>query len=123
MIAVLPFLVPAIVLAAAGNLLLSRGMRALGATSVGHVSLVSTAIHALRSGLVWAGMVSYVAAMGFWLAVLGRAEIGLVYPVFVGGATVVVLAVSIVALREPLEPRRLAGAVLMIAGIFLASFE
>jgi len=122
--AALPFLVPAIVLAAAGNLLLSRGMRVLGAgRGAAPVSLVSTATHALRSRLVWAGMISYVAAMGFWLEVLGRAEIGLVYPVFLGGATVCVMTASIAVLREPLEPRRVVGAALMIAGIFLASLE
>jgi multidrug transporter EmrE-like cation transporter len=55
--------------------------------------------------------------------VLGRAEIGLVYPVFLGGATVCVMTASIAVLREPLEPRRVVGAALMIAGIFLASLE
>lgn len=122
MTAALPFLLPAMVLAAAGNLLLSRGMRALGGGER-PASIATTLWHALRSFPVWAGMVSYVTAMGFWLQVLGRTEIGLVYPVFLGGATVLVMAASRVVLGERLERRRLIGAVLMVAGILLASME
>jgi len=83
----------------------------------------STLVHALRSGPVWAGSLGYVAAMGCWLVVLGRAEIGLVYPVFTGSVTFVVMLASTLLLGERLERRRVIGAVLMVAGILVASWE
>jgi multidrug transporter EmrE-like cation transporter len=61
--------------------------------------------------------------MGCWLVVLGRAEIGLVYPVFTGSVTFVVMLASAVLLGERLERRRVIGAVLMVAGILVASWE
>lgn len=112
------FLIPAILLAAAGNMLLRLGMRSLGGAT-----LAQTLVHALRSGKVWAGMVSYVSAMGCWLQVLGRSDISLVYPVFSGGAAVCVMIASVLLLGERLERRRIIGAALMIAGIFVASME
>lgn len=117
--AALPFLLAAIALAAGSNVLLRRGMRTLRGVS----TLRATAVHALRSPAVWAGTLGYVTAMGFWLEVLGRAEIGLVYPVFNGSVTVLVIGASALALGERLEPRRVAGALLMLAGIFVASLE
>jgi multidrug transporter EmrE-like cation transporter len=116
--AAVTFLVPAVLLAATGNLLLRLGMRSLGGAT-----LMQTLAHALRSAKVWAGGISYVTAMGCWLQVLGRADISLVYPVFSGGAAVCVMIASVLLLGERLELRRVVGAALMIAGIFLASME
>ncbi len=122
MSSVVIYLVLAIILASAGNLLLRRGMRSI--TKDGRpVSLGKTAAHAIRSPSVWAGTLSYATAMGFWLQVLGHAEIGLVYPIFSGGATICVMAAAVTFLGETLERRRILGALLMIAGIFLASIE
>ncbi len=122
MTAAVPFLIPAVFLAAFGNLLLRQGMRSLDVGSR-PASLGSTALHALRSPAVWSGTTSYAAAMACWLQVLSRAEIGLVSPVFSGGATVVVMVASVLWLGERIEARRAIGAVLMIAGIFIASME
>jgi drug/metabolite transporter (DMT)-like permease len=118
-----PFLAAAVLLAAAGNLLLRRGMRDRGAprSSSAGASLAATARHALASPSVWSGTLAYAAAMACWLIVLGRAEIGLVYPAFAGGTTLCVMAASVLVLGERLEPRRAIGAALVVAGIALAS--
>jgi len=71
----------------------------------------------------WAGSLGYAAAMGCWLEVLGRAEIGLVYPMFTGATTILVMTASVVGLREHLGWRRVVGAALMIAGVFVAYLE
>jgi multidrug transporter EmrE-like cation transporter len=61
--------------------------------------------------------------MGVWLVVLSSSELGLVYPIFTGGATLLVMLVSALALGEKLERRRLLGALLILAGIFVAHLE
>ncbi len=115
----LPYLVAAIALASASNVMLRRGMRHLAAGG-GKPSLWGTLTHALRSPSVWAGSLGYAAAMGCWLEVLGRVEISLVYPIFTGSVTFGVMAASTVVLGERIERRRVIGAALMIAGICLA---
>ena len=124
MSAAVAFLIPAVVLAAVSNLLLRHGMRPLAERVEGQgPSLVGTALHALRSWAVWTGTLGYAAAMACWLQVLGRTEIGLVYPAFTGGGTICIMALSVLVLREKLEKRRILGAALMIGGIFLAALE
>lgn len=122
MTAALLFLVVAVILAATGNLLLKRGMRRIDRRT-GPASLRATAGHALRTPSVWLGTASYGTAMMAWLQVLGRAEIGLVYPIFSGATTVTVMVASVFVLREPLGRWRAVGAALMIAGVFVASLE
>ena len=116
MIAALPFLLGALLFMASGQVTLRVGLR----SRPPGLSIGGTLAFALRSPWVWAGSFAQAAAMGLWLLVLQRAEIGLVYPVFIAGGMVLVVASSRLVLGEKVSRRRIIGVVLMLAGILLA---
>lgn len=110
------------VLAATANLFLRKGMQT-PARQGKPLGLFGTAVHAIRSVNVWLGGLTYIVAMACWLYVLKNTEIGLAYPIFAGGSSVCVVFASMIFLGERPEVRRIVGALLMIAGIFVSSIE
>jgi drug/metabolite transporter (DMT)-like permease len=69
--------------------------------------------------MVWAGLVLYVASAGVWLGVLSRWEVSKAYPL-VGLGFVLTLGVGW-ALGEQVGALRVAGVVLIAAGVVLVS--
>jgi multidrug transporter EmrE-like cation transporter len=78
----------------------------------------STLASALTSPLVLAGLALYAFGALVWLLVLARAELSFAYP-FVGLGFVMTLALGKFALGEDVSLARVAGTLLVVAGVVL----
>jgi drug/metabolite transporter (DMT)-like permease len=124
----LAFALSAAVFHALWNLLLARAPSVEAATAVALVTAevvfapVAVVVWRMDSGvwpwLVGSGLLelAYFALLG---TAYGRAPLSVVYPVARGGAPVVVLLVSIVALRNGTSARQVAAVALVVLGIVL----
>ena len=66
---------------------------------------------------VVAGITMYVLAAGFWMLVLSRADLSLVYP-FVGLGFVLIMLLGWLVLHEPLNLSKVFGTVLIAVGVY-----
>jgi multidrug transporter EmrE-like cation transporter len=73
---------------------------------------------------VWvlSGIVQYVISMAVWLLVLARVEVSQAYP-FVGAGFLITLAFGYFFLGESVNLYRIAGTILVAAGIILISLK
>jgi multidrug transporter EmrE-like cation transporter len=69
---------------------------------------------------IMAGLFTYVASAGVWLYVLSKLEVSKAYP-FVGLGFVFTLIFAYFFLNEPLTLLKVAGTVLIVAGVVLIS--
>jgi len=104
-------------LAAGSNLLLRHAMSALPGSEGPLV------IQSLTSPLVLLGLLGYAGSHLLWLDVLSRARLGAAFPLFVSSMFVMVLAGAVLFLGESLTVERLAGAILVAAGIGVAEYR
>jgi multidrug transporter EmrE-like cation transporter len=102
------------------QLLLKSGMARSVALSPAGVQAgwQSTLASALTSPLVLAGLALYAFGALVWLLVLARAELSFAYP-FVGLGFVMTLALGKFALGEDVSLARVAGTLLVVAGVIL----
>ncbi|HTH78282.1 MAG TPA: hypothetical protein VL593_04825 [Ramlibacter sp.] len=102
------------------QLLLKSGMARSVALSPAGVQAgwQSTLASALTSPLVLAGLALYAFGALVWLLVLARAELSFAYP-FVGLGFVMTLALGKFALGEDVSLARVAGTLLVVAGVVL----
>ena len=71
---------------------------------------------ALRSPVIWAGIVVHFAEFAVWLEILGQAPLSVAFPLE-SISYVAVVGASRLILREHVPPRRWAGVGLIVAGI------
>lgn len=102
-----------VVLGAAGQILFRLGMRSAAPTLASNLA-------AMFSLPVLAGLGCYALSTVFWLHSLTRLPLSLAYPFFGLNFITVPLAASLL-LGEPLTPTRLAGALVILAGIWMAA--
>lgn len=76
--------------------------------------------HALTNGWLAAGLMLHVAALALWLVALRRAELSFAAP-FIALSFVVVAVLSWLVLHESFGPLRIAGTVLVVAGVVLVA--
>jgi multidrug transporter EmrE-like cation transporter len=107
-----------ILLAVAGQLLMKRGMMAFGTFPVSQ--LLVKVIPMFLNPWVFVGFVCFGLSSIFWLVVLSRMELSLVYPL-VSVAYVLVALFSWYYFKENLSLIRWAGIALIILGVFLIS--
>jgi len=107
-----------ILLAVAGQLLMKKGMMLFGTFQV--TSLIYKIIPMLLNPYVFFGFVCFGLSSIFWLVVLSRLEISLVYPM-VSVAYVLVAVVSWLFFKENLTLVRWAGIIVILLGVFLIS--
>ncbi len=72
------------------------------------------------NGYVLAGLALYVTSVAFWLFVLARLDVSVVYP-FVGIGFILTMVLAAFALGEPVGPLRVAGTLLVVAGVALVA--
>ena len=120
-------LIIAIVAQAAGNVFLTRGMKAVAATASeggGLMNMVSQSLHAAlqaaRSPEVWVGTLLLIVFFALYSAALSWADLSFVLP-----ATAISFVITTVGaklyLKEEISPMRWAGIVLVCAGVALIS--
>ena len=112
-----------VVLSAAAQLLMKRGMTpdpALLQTAAS--TPLATYQQALTSPLVWLGFTLYGASAVLWLWVLSRLDVSLAYPL-VSLGFVLTFALGIVWLGEPFSWLKAAGCTLIVLGVSLLAIE
>ncbi len=105
-------------LAIAGQLLMKRGMISFGTFPVSQ--LIVNIIPMFLNPWVFVGLVCFGLSSVFWLVVLSRMELSLVYPM-VSVAYVIVALLSWYFFRENLSVIRWAGIAVIVMGVVLIS--
>jgi drug/metabolite transporter (DMT)-like permease len=110
------FLCLAVLLASYSNLIMKARAAKLGALAAGRVAsyLISMAI----DPLVWTAVAAFALAALLWLLVIRSLDLGFALPIMALTLVFTPLGASIV-LHEPLPPLRVAGLVLIVAGVIL----
>lgn len=105
----------AIILAALGQVFWKLGMGKVGSIdSYGFDSILKL----LKNAYVDLGIFLYAASTIFWLTALSKKDLSYVYP-FIAGTYILVLLASHFFLGEKFGAYRLAGALLVLAGLFV----
>jgi multidrug transporter EmrE-like cation transporter len=107
-----------ICLAIAGQLLMKRGMMSFGTFPVS--KLLVNIIPMFLNPWVFIGFACFGLSSLFWLVVLSRMELSLVYPM-VSVAYVIVALFSWYFFKENLTPVRWAGIAVIVMGVVLIS--
>lgn len=72
---------------------------------------------------IWIGGLLGISAMALWVYILGRHHISHAYPIFVGLGFVNIPLASWLFLHEEISSMRLAGTLLILAGISVVHFQ
>lgn len=114
----------AAVVQAGGNVLLRVGIdRAGGFAPAGALDLAPAFLRLLLSPAFAAGFALYFAAALVWFRVVAMAPLSVAYPVLVSLTFLLVAGCAALLLHEPMTARKVAGLVVIIAGIFLVSYD
>lgn len=107
-----------IILAITGQLLMKKGMMVFGTFQISE--LLTKIVPMFLNPYVFFGFFCFGLSSIFWLVVLSRLEISLVYPM-VSVAYVVVAIFSWYVFKENLSVIRWAGILVILLGVFLIS--
>ena len=108
-------------LAAFSQLIMKVGMSAppiQAALNNGHK--IAALLAAATNIYVIIGLGLYVAGAGFWLIVLSQVDVSVAYP-FVGLGFVLTMFLGWLFLNEPVGFERIAGTLMVVAGVYLVS--
>lgn len=114
------FILTGVLLNAAAQLLLKAGVNAIGAITLDRGTLLVTALRVLTQWPVLAGLTLYVVSVGVWIVGLSRVDVSIAYPMLSLGYVVNALAAWWL-FGEMIGPLRVAGILLILAGVFLIS--
>ncbi|AEI80587.1 hypothetical membrane protein [Cupriavidus necator N-1] len=112
------FILTGVLLNAAAQLLLKAGVNAVGAITMDRGTLLVTALRVLTQWPVLAGLTLYVVSVGVWIVGLSRVDVSIAYPMLSLGYVVNALAAWWL-FGEMIGPLRVAGILLILAGVFL----
>ncbi|MDQ0142256.1 MAG: EamA family transporter [Cupriavidus sp.] len=112
------FILTGVLLNAAAQLLLKAGVNAVGAITLDRGTLLLTALRVLTQWPVLAGLTLYVVSVGVWIVGLSRVDVSIAYPMLSLGYVVNALAAWWL-FGEIIGPLRVAGILLILAGVFL----
>lgn len=112
------FIFTGVLLNACAQLLLKAGTNAIGAITIERATLLATAFRVLTQWPVLAGLTLYVVSVGVWIVGLSRVDVSIAYPMLSLGYVVNALAAWWL-FGEMIGPLRVAGILLILAGVFL----
>ncbi|WP_423198706.1 MULTISPECIES: DMT family transporter [unclassified Cupriavidus] len=112
------FIFTGVLLNACAQLLLKAGVNAVGAITLDRATLLSTACRVLTQWPVLGGLTLYVVSVGVWIIGLSRVDVSIAYPMLSLGYVVNALAAWWL-FGEMIGPLRVAGILLILAGVFL----
>ncbi|MBU0455160.1 MAG: SMR family transporter [Pseudomonadota bacterium] len=115
---VVPLVLICMVLNSVAQILLKAAMTRIGVFSFSFQNLVPIGMKVIASPFIWIGMVIYASSVFVWLLVLSRVDVGVAYPLTSIGFILTALA-AYFFLGESLSLVRVAGIVVIIAGIYL----
>jgi multidrug transporter EmrE-like cation transporter len=106
------YLVLALTLNAVANILLK-----IGATRLGGLEEPHLLARLVSDYYLFAGLLLFALNVMFYFAALTRLNLSVAYPIMVAGGIVIVVSVSVFALREAVTPLQIVGLALLILGI------
>lgn len=112
------FIFAGVLLNACAQLALKAGVNAVGAIHLEPGTLLTTAFRVLTQWPVLAGLTMYVVSVGVWIIGLSRVDVSVAYPMLSLGYVVNAVAAWWL-FGEILGPARVAGILLILAGVFL----
>jgi multidrug transporter EmrE-like cation transporter len=113
-----PLILLAVLLGAVGQVIMKMGMKIYGQVSA--ASVWSQLVPILKVPQVFLGFVCYGVSAVLWIAVVSNVDLSLAYPM-VSLAYVVVFLASWFFLGEHISALRIAGLVLIVAGVLVIS--
>ena len=114
----IPLIFLGVMLNAAAQLVLKKGMIDIGQFSFSMDNLVPIGVRVLTSPFVMLGVAFYVVSLVVWLMVLSRVDVSYAYPMLSVGYIVAALAGRYL-FQEPLGLVRWAGIAVICLGVFL----
>jgi drug/metabolite transporter (DMT)-like permease len=114
------YILISVVLGAAGQILLKKGMGSMGPLTLSASQLGSILWRIVSNPYVVIGLGIYVCGTLFWLTALSRVDLSYAYP-FASLGYVVMLVASWQLFNENISPLRLAGTLTVCLGVFLIS--
>lgn len=106
--------------AAAGQLLLKRGMSLMGPITLHWKGLPSVLLGIATNPFVVAGLIVYALSTVFWLTALSRVDLSLAYP-FLSLGYVIMLFASWQLFDETVNLTRVLGTIVVVIGVVLIS--
>ncbi len=114
----IPLILTGVLLNAAAQLALKKGMSSIGHFQFSVENIVPIALRVAVSPFVMAGLVCYVVSVVVWLLVLSRVEVSYAYPLLSVGYIVTAFAGKYF-FNEALTPVRWAGIIVICIGVYL----
>ena len=114
----IPLILLGVLLNAAAQLVLKKGMVDIGRFSFSMDNLIPIGMRVVMSPFVMLGVVFYVVSLAVWLMVLSRVDVSYAYPMLSIGYIVAALAGKYL-FQEPLGLVRWAGIAVICLGVFL----
>ena len=97
------------------QMLLKTGMNRIGPLGIQGAGAKLAAI--LSSPFIWLGGASFVASMAVWLVIISRVNVSWAYPLMASLSLLVVTLLGWYSLHEAVGALRVAGALLICAGV------
>ena len=116
----LVYILPSVFAGVIGQLLLKRGMLAMGPLSMGEGNVLSLVWSIVTNPWVIFGLALYAGGTMFWLVALSRAELSFVYP-FTTLSMGLIILLSWLIFGEAISVVRLIGIVTIAAGVLLVA--
>jgi len=116
----LPLILLGVLLNAAAQLLLKEGMLRIGHFDFAWANAIPIGIQAAMSPFILAGLFSYVVSVVVWMLVLSRVEVSYAYPMLSIGYIVSAVA-AYYLFHEELSVTRIAGILVIVAGVYLVT--
>ena len=117
---VLIYILPSVFLGVIGQLLLKRGMVAMGPLSLSDGNIISLVWSIFTNPWVFAGLALYVSGTLFWLIALSRADLSLVYP-FATLSMVLIILSSHFIFGETISTLRWVGIITIASGVLIVA--
>lgn len=107
-----------VLLNAAAQLVLKKGMSQIGAIQVDMHSILTMVLKVSMNLYVWTGLIFYVISFIVWLMVLSRVEVSYAYP-FLSIGYIIAAFVGYFYFGESMTLSKIGGIIVICLGVFL----
>lgn len=107
-----------VLLNAAAQLVLKKGMSQIGSIQVDINSILTMVLKASTNIYVWSGLIFYVISFVVWLMVLSRVEVSYAYP-FLSIGYIIAAFVVYFYFGESMTLNKIGGIIIICLGVFL----
>src|SRR3989344_8913188 len=112
-------LLTSVLLNVTGNILLKKGVTAMGGVSGEKAKLFAELTKAALSPQILIGLALYGCSFVIWLRVLTFNDLSRSYPIFASIVFLLTTVGSVLFLKESVSPLRILGTIIILSGIFI----